>query len=112
MARRPEGYGRPKILFAISSNELRRCLSLTLNRAAFGDDPVLITRRGLNLAAIISIEDLNLLERMKTRREIARSRGLPDDLSKVGAAIAQRLNDEMFFEYPCLDFEEHPPAES
>ncbi len=90
---------------AISSHKLRACLSLALNRAAFGDDPILITRRGFNIAAIISIDDLNLLQRMKTRRDIVRRRPLPSDPLKIGRAIGQRLHDELFFEYPCLDQE-------
>ena len=106
MVQRPEGYGRPKILFAVSTRRLRDCLSLALKRAAFGDDPILVTRRGFPTAAIISIDDLNLLESMKIRRDRARNRELPEDPALIGRARAERLKEEMFFEYPVLWDEE------
>ncbi len=99
MAGRPESYGRPKILFSVSSIRLRNCLSMTLNQAAFGNEPVLITRRGIPTAAIVSIDDLNLLENMKSRRDKARSRRLPDDQALIEPAIAQRIKEELFFEH-------------
>jgi hypothetical protein len=53
--------------------------------------------RGRKIAAIISIEDLELLERMRQRRDEARRQKLPTDQSKVGAALAEQTRRELFF---------------
>ena len=53
----------------MSTEELRRNLSQIINRAAYGIDPVLITRRGRKIAALISLDDLALLVRMQQRRD-------------------------------------------
>ena len=90
-------YGYPKILHAVTTNELRDNLSLEINRAAFGDDPVLVTRRGRKIAAIISITDLSFLQRMKDRREGVFAPDLPKDTSKIGPETARRLTWEVFF---------------
>jgi prevent-host-death family protein len=42
-----------------------------VNRAAFGKERTIVSRRGKDLAAVIPIEDLRLLERL-TRAEIDR----------------------------------------
>lgn len=44
--------------------ELRQSLADVLNRAEYRGDRIVIHRRGKDAAAIISIEDLKLLERL------------------------------------------------
>jgi prevent-host-death family protein len=79
------------------SHELRDNLSQTINRAAFGREPVLVTRRGRKIAAIISTVDLAFLETMKQRKDEAMTEKLPADQSWIGPAIARRLYWELFF---------------
>ena len=62
MAAQLDDFGPPKVLPSVSTNELRDNLSQTINRAAFGREPVLVTRRGRRIAAIISTVDLAFLE--------------------------------------------------
>jgi prevent-host-death family protein len=57
------------MLPTVSTNELRDSLSLWINRAAFGSDPILVTRRGRKIAAIISIWDTGLLENARLQRD-------------------------------------------
>ena len=54
-----------------------------LNRAAYGHERTILSRRGKDLAAIISIEDLQLLERL-ARDEMDRI-----DLEDARAALAE-----------------------
>ena len=49
----------------VTVNELRSNLSETINQAAYGSEPVVITRRGRKIAAFISLDNLIFLERMK-----------------------------------------------
>jgi prevent-host-death family protein len=88
----------PRIPPSVSTNELRDNLSQIINRAAFGTEPVLVTRRGRTIAAIISIDDLALLKRMKQRRDEAMMQKLPADQNEIGPAIARRLKWELFFD--------------
>jgi len=46
----------------VSAEEARNQLSEIINRAAYGREPTIVTRRGKRVAAIVSIEDLELLE--------------------------------------------------
>ena len=67
------------------------------NQAGFGNDPILLTRHGRSVAAIISIPDLELLLRMKFRRTAARKRELTRDPTKIGAETARRVRNEIFY---------------
>jgi prevent-host-death family protein len=97
MADQPNGFGRPKLLRPVSTNELHSKLSEMISRAAFGNEPVLVMRRGRNIAAIISIADFNFLQRMKRRRDETMSEMPPTDQSEIGPALARQMHWEIFF---------------
>ena len=46
----------------ISAEEARNQFAEILNRAAYGHERTIVTRRGKRMAAIVSVEDLELLE--------------------------------------------------
>src|SRR4030042_569368 len=54
----------------MSTVELRENLSEAVNRAAFGKERVVLTRRGRKLAGIVPFEDIELLEALEDRRDI------------------------------------------
>jgi prevent-host-death family protein len=53
-----------------SSAHARERFSDILNRAAFGKERVLISRRGKRLAAVVPVEDLDLLESLEDRIDL------------------------------------------
>lgn len=53
----------------ITTSEARDELSEILNRVAYGRERVVIRRRGKDLAAVISVEDLRRLERLEETLE-------------------------------------------
>ncbi len=53
----------------ITTSEARDELSEILNRVAYGRERVVIRRRGKDLAAVISVEDLRRLERLEEALE-------------------------------------------
>ena len=65
-------------------SEARESFSTTLNRAAFGGERVVLTRHGRRIAAVVPIEDLELLESLEDAR----------DLEEVRAALAEPANRE------------------
>lgn len=65
-------------------SEARGEFSELVNRAAYGHERVLLTRHGKPIAAIISKEDLEYLEALEDR----------DDLAAMDAALADPDNQE------------------
>lgn len=78
----------PNMLLEVNTEDLRRNLSHIINRAAYAADPVLVTRRGRRIAAIVSIVDLVLLESVKEARR---------DLPRSSNSVARALRWDLFF---------------
>jgi prevent-host-death family protein len=55
----------------ISTVDARDNLSDLVNRAAFGGERIILTRRGKELAAIVPIEDVRWMEELEDRMDIA-----------------------------------------
>jgi prevent-host-death family protein len=53
----------------VGASEAREDFASIINRAAYGGERVIVERRGKALAAVISIEDLRLLELLVEREE-------------------------------------------
>lgn len=55
----------------ISAADARSDFAEIINRASFGKERFVLTRRGKKLAAIIPVEDLELLEELEDRMDVA-----------------------------------------
>jgi prevent-host-death family protein len=71
----------------VSVAEVRKDLADTLNRVAFGGKRILLHRRGKAVAALVPLEDIELLERL-------------EDLLDVKAALAAEADSEARGEKP------------
>ena len=65
-------------------SEARESFSTTINRVAFGRERVVLTRHAKRVAAVVPIEDLDLLEALEDAR----------DLDDVRAALGDPANRE------------------
>ena len=54
----------------ISTADARKKLANIVNRVAFGKEAFVLTRRGEALAALVSVEDLRLLQEMEERMDV------------------------------------------
>ncbi|WP_243371613.1 type II toxin-antitoxin system prevent-host-death family antitoxin [Geotalea sp. SG265] len=54
----------------ISTAEARNGFAEVINRASFGKERFVLTRRGKQLVAIVPVEDLELLEELEDRMDI------------------------------------------
>ena len=54
----------------LSASELREDLANALNRVAFGGERIVLHRRGKEIAAIISVEDLAVLQEIEDRMDL------------------------------------------
>lgn len=58
----------------LNASEARNDFAATLNRVAYGKDRVVLHRRGKDLAAIIPIDDLTLLEALEDYLDVEAAR--------------------------------------
>ena len=68
-------------------SEARESFSTTVNRVAFGGERVVLTRHGRRIAAVVPIEDLDLLESLEDRRDLDDVRAAltdPDNQARIG----------------------------
>jgi prevent-host-death family protein len=69
---------------AIPTAEARDRLSELVNRAAYGKERVLLSRRGKPVAAVVSLEDVALLQRLEDKRDIADARSARAEAKRKG----------------------------
>jgi prevent-host-death family protein len=63
----------------LSTTGARAAFSEILNRAAFGKERLVLTRRGRRVAAVVPVEDLELLEALEDRLDLDEARQALDD---------------------------------
>jgi len=54
----------------VSTVNARRTISEVINRAAFGKERILLTRRHKDVVAVIPVEDLHLLEALEDAADV------------------------------------------
>jgi prevent-host-death family protein len=55
----------------ISTADVRKNFSNIVNRVSFGKESIILTRRGEEIAALVAIDELRLLEELEDRLDIA-----------------------------------------
>lgn len=63
----------------VSTAEARKNFADIVNNVAYGKDPVVLTRRGKELVALISMEDLQLLQKLEEQQDIADAWKIKDE---------------------------------
>jgi len=58
------------MLNTVSTAEARKKLSEIVNKVAYGKEPIVLTRRGEEIAALISMEELEFLQLIEERIDI------------------------------------------
>jgi prevent-host-death family protein len=59
---------------AITTVKARENFSDLINRSAYGKERVVLTRRGKGIAAVVPMEDLELLEKLEDRMDLEAAR--------------------------------------
>jgi prevent-host-death family protein len=54
----------------VTTVKARESFSEVLNRSAYGKERIVLTRRGKEIAAVVPVEDLKLLEKLETRLDL------------------------------------------
>lgn len=69
-------------------SEARDTLSELVNRAAFGKERIALSRHGKPVAAIVSAEDLELLERLEDAADLRQIAAALSDAENAGQTIS------------------------
>lgn len=76
----------------LAASSLRQKLADALNRVAYRGERIVLERRGKNVAALVSLEDLALLEALEDRMDLEAAReALQEPGSVPWAAVKARL---------------------
>ncbi len=68
----------------VSAAQVRERLAEVVNRAAYGMERVILARRGKAVAAIVSLEDVELLEALEDRIDLENARAALIEAEKEG----------------------------
>jgi prevent-host-death family protein len=79
----------------IPATELRENGSEILNRVAYGDEEIVLTRRGKPLAAIVSLAALEALRQLEDAEDIAAAAAAREDVRKHGAIPWEDVKGEL-----------------
>ena len=79
----------------ISTVKAREQLSTVINRAAFGKERVVLTRRGKEVAAVVPIEDVKLLEELEDRIDLEEARAALAEAKSKGAIPWEKIKADL-----------------
>lgn len=82
----------------VNSSEARHDFAEVINRAAYRGERIILHRRGKDMAAIISIEDLQLLLRLEDEQDVKAAKIALLEAKKKGTKKLSALMDELEIE--------------
>jgi prevent-host-death family protein len=80
---------------SISTVKARDQFSDIINRAAFGRERVVLTRRGKALAAVVPIEDVRLLEELEDRLDLEDARAALAEAKEGGTIAWEKIKADL-----------------
>ena len=79
----------------LAAGQVRKGFADALNRVAYGRERIVLHRRGKNVAAMVPIEDLALLEELETRLDLEEARAALAEARKKGTISWEKLKAEL-----------------
>jgi prevent-host-death family protein len=79
----------------LPASKAREGFADTINRVAFGKERVVLRRRGKDIAAVVPIEDLRLLEELEDRIDLVDARAALTETKKKGAKPLNAILKEL-----------------
>lgn len=79
----------------VTTVELRENLSDAINKAAFGKERVVVTRRGKKLVGIVPYEDIELLEALEDKKDIEEAKKALKEAAKKGTISMAKLKKDL-----------------
>ena len=79
----------------IPTSEYRRALSDYINRVAYGGERLIIGTKGKRKVAMVSVDDLDLLEMVEDLIDIHEAKAALEEVKKEGTIPLERLESEL-----------------
>ena len=79
----------------LPTSKARDHLAEILNKVAFGAERIILSRRGKDLAAVIPIADLKLLEKLEDRIDLEDARKALEEVEKDGSISWDQIKSEL-----------------
>jgi prevent-host-death family protein len=79
----------------LPASKAREGFSDTINRVAFGKERVVLRRRGKEVAAVVPMDDLRLLEALEDRMDLADARAALAETKRKGAKSLDAILKEL-----------------
>lgn len=80
---------------AITTVSARQHFSDLINRVAYGKDRIVLTRRNRPLAAMVPIEDMELLEEIEDHEDLKAARAALREVKRKGTIPWTRIKKEL-----------------
>lgn len=80
---------------SVSTAEARRQLAELLNRSAYGKERFVVTRHGKEMVAIVPVEDLDLLDRLRRLLRDREAREALRDIDRADLIPWEDLREEL-----------------
>ena len=75
----------------VSAAEARNDFAEIINQTSFGKERIVLTRRGRDLAALVPIEDLELLEQLEDRIDLDAARAALREVESDGTIAWEQI---------------------
>ena len=79
----------------ITTSDARREFSDAVNRVSFGHERIVLHRRGKDVAALVPMEDLELIRAIEDRIDLDAARAALADVKKHGTVSWKALKKEL-----------------
>ncbi len=89
------------IMTRLTASQLREDMATAINKVAFGGERIVLQRNNKDVAALVSVEDLNLLRELEDRA----------DLAEIKKALKDPGSNIPWKENPRKQREPHPAKE-
>ncbi len=79
----------------VNTVDARAQFSEIINRAAFGKERIILTRRGKEIVAVVPIEDVKLLEALEDRIDLEEARTALLEAKKKGTVPWHKIKKDL-----------------
>jgi len=86
---------RRKAVETLNTSDAREKLAEVLNRVAYSKDRVRITRRGKEIAAVVPIEDLELIEKLEDKIDLQEAEEALSEARDKGTIPLEKIREEL-----------------
>jgi prevent-host-death family protein len=82
---------------SMSTGEARDQFATVINRAAFGKERIVLTRRGKAIVAIVPMEDLEFLQELENRLDLEEARAALVEIKEKGTVPWEKVKADLGF---------------